>query len=70
MDKPHLQSALAYTRDGQVGVMLILPPNALVETSEGELRPGVIMLPACAREIAYAFLLQAEQASNGILPPT
>jgi len=62
---------LGWGNDGNPGIVFTLPASTIIEAVDGEPRPGIVMSPALARELAYVFLIHAEQLINGsvALPP-
>ena len=59
---------LGYDTEGNPAIVFALPASTFIETPGGDPRPGIAMSPALARELAYAFLLQAEQLTNRSCP--
>jgi hypothetical protein len=55
--------------DGQLGVTLMMDPAVTVTSGEGNLTPGLVMLPWEARLLAYTLLHQAEVIANGLHSP-
>lgn len=65
-----VQVALGWANDGTPGIVFVIPASTFIETLDGEPRPGIVMSSALARELAYVFLLHAQQLDNGVMPAT
>lgn len=63
-----IQVALGWANDGTPGIVFVISARSFIETLDGEPRPGIVMSSALARELAYAFLLHAQQLDNGLMP--
>ena len=49
---------------GNSAVVLTIPASTFIETPGGDPQPGIAMSAGAARELAFTFLLLAEQLSN------
>lgn len=52
--------------DGQFGVSLMMNEDATILSGDGEIVPGMMMLPWQARLLAYTLLHQAEAVEHGL----
>jgi hypothetical protein len=52
-------------KDGRDSIAVILSPDAMFVTAEGDPYPGVALCAPQAREVAYRLLLFAQEIENG-----
>jgi hypothetical protein len=52
-------------KDGHDSIAIVLSPDAMFVTAEGDPYPGVALYVRQAREVAYRLLLFAQEIENG-----
>ncbi|MGD0499735.1 MAG: hypothetical protein ABSC23_15005 [Bryobacteraceae bacterium] len=60
--------SLGWGDSGNLGVVFTIPSSTFIEMADGSRVPGIVMSPELARELAYVFLLHAEQLTNRSVP--